>query len=72
MNTIEGFFVNWKTSLLGIVAGAFTALQGGQNWKSVAAGAAIAVLGLVAKDNTTHSTQTQVAQATAKATTPGK
>jgi hypothetical protein len=72
MNTIAGFFVNWKTSLLGIVAGAFTALQGGQNWKSVAAGAAIAVLGLVSKDSTTHSTQAQVAQATQTQQPAGK
>jgi len=63
MNTIKSFFVNWKTSLLGIVAGAFTALQGGASVKSVATGAAIALLGLVSKDGTTHSTQTEVTAA---------
>lgn len=46
---VQAFFVHWKTSLLGIAAGFFT-VWGQQGWKSAAAGAAIALIGIFASD----------------------
>lgn len=46
---IANFFLHWKTSLLGIAAGFFTAWAH-SGWKSAAAGAGIALLGLLASD----------------------
>ena len=48
--TIRGFFTDYKTSILGIAAGALLALQHGATLHQAAAGVAVAILGLLAKD----------------------
>ena len=47
---LGSFLVSWKTSLIGLVMGAFQLHQGGMNWKSAAMAALMAALGLAAKD----------------------
>lgn len=42
---------NWKTTLLGFGVGALNLLQSGVNWKSALLSAAMAALGLAAKDH---------------------
>lgn len=41
---------NWKTTLLGLLAGFLQLYSGGMTAKAAAAGAALAALGIVAKD----------------------
>lgn len=41
---------NWKTSLLGLGAGAINLLANGMNWKQVLLSAGIGALGIYAKD----------------------
>ena len=61
-------FKNWKSSSIGIVAGvlyvASQAYKPGMSWKDWAVGAAIAIMGLVVKDATTHSTVAQIQTST--------
>jgi hypothetical protein len=42
---------NWKTSLFGLGAGALNLFANGVNWKQVLMSAAVAAVGLFAKDN---------------------
>jgi hypothetical protein len=59
---------NWISSSIGIIAGgmyvAAQAYKPGMTWHDWAVGAGIAILGLVVKDSTTHSTVEQVKQST--------
>ena len=53
---------NWQTTLTGIVGGLLTAYANGgfHDWKGLAQGAFVALLGLVAKDhNVTGGNKTQ-------------
>lgn len=67
MNIMD-VFKNWKSSSIGVIAGvlyvASQAYKPGMSWKDWAVGAAIAIMGLVAKDSTTHSTVAQVQAST--------
>lgn len=42
---------NWKTTLLGLAAGALNMLANGTNWKQVLVTLGLAGLGLVSKDS---------------------
>ena len=50
VRVVRGFFTDYKTSILGIAAGAIMALQHGATARQAAAGVAVAILGLLAKD----------------------
>lgn len=53
---------NWKTTLLGIGAGALQLFSQGVNWKSILASLGIAALGAVSKDfNVTGGTKPNTA-----------
>lgn len=43
-------FTNWKTTLLGILAGALNLVVNGVNWKQALISATLAALGIAAKD----------------------
>jgi uncharacterized membrane protein (DUF4010 family) len=54
---------NWKTTVFSLIGGIATALAdyaGPNNWQGYVAAAAIAAVGIVAKDFDTHSTSAQV------------
>ena len=59
---------NWKSSLLGILGGILYIIaqtyKPGMTWRDFAVAAAIAGIGLVTKDSTTHSTVAQVQEST--------
>jgi hypothetical protein len=59
---------NWKSSLLGILGGVLYIIaqtyKPGMTWRDFAVAAAIAGIGLVTKDSTTHSTVAQVQDST--------
>ena len=60
---------NWKTTLFGLIAGIATGLanySGPNNWQGYVGAAALAALGILAKDFDTHSTQPQIDAATTK------
>jgi len=71
---IMDVFKNWKSSSIGVIAGALyvasQAYKPGMSWKDWAVGAAIAIMGLVVKDSTTHSTVEEVKQSTEKSGEP--
>ena len=50
---------NWKTSVAGIVLGAFQLHQGGMTWQNALMAALMATLGFVAKDGSTGSKAVQ-------------
>ena len=56
LNSLIG---NWKTSLLGLIMAAVTMHQGGMTWHAALMAAAMAALGIAAKDSTTGSQATQ-------------
>lgn len=57
---LKGLFVNWQTTLIGIVMGAIQLHQGGMTWGNAAIAALMAALGIVAKDhNVTGGTTAQ-------------
>ena len=63
---------NWKTTLGGILAAipslvaaaGFTLSANGQHWLALCGGVGALLLGMAAKDSTTHSTEAEVEAAT--------
>lgn len=51
---MSGLLANWKTSLIGVAAGAMvafaTSYQSGMTWKQWAAGGLVAVMGILSRD----------------------
>jgi len=46
----NAIFVNWHTTIIGVLAGALQLHQGGMTWGNAFQAALLAALGLVAKD----------------------